>query len=62
MNHCKGVLNITPQQGIEASDQPKKRMRLNTKPIAFRDDDLEGTSQPHDDLLVVSSRIGGFFG
>ena len=40
----KGVLNITPQLGMKASDRPEKRLRLNTEPIAFRDDDLEGTS------------------
>ena len=57
----KGVLSITSQQGTKVSDRPEKRLRLNTKPIAFGDDDLEGTSQLHDDTLVVTSRIGFFF-
>ena len=30
--------------------------------LAFGDDDLEGTSWPHDDTLVMTSRIVGFFG
>ena len=28
--------------------------------IAFNNDDLEGTIQPHDDALVVMARINGF--
>ena len=46
---------------MEASDQLEKRLRLNIEPIAFGDNDLEGTSQPHDDSLVVTSRIRGSF-
>ena len=45
---------------MSTGDQLEKRLRPNTESIAFRDDDLEGTSQPHDDALVVVSRIGGF--
>ena len=29
-------------------------------PIIFGETNLEGTSQPHDDALVVTSRIDGF--
>ena len=35
-------------------------MRVNRKPIAFGDEDLEGTIQPHDDVLVVTTQISGF--
>ena len=28
--------------------------------IVFNDEDLEGTSQPHDDALVVTARINDF--
>ena len=28
--------------------------------IAFGDDELEGTAQPHDDAFIMASRIGGF--
>ena len=38
----------------------KKKMRFTQEPIAFNDDDLEGTIQPHDDALVVMTRIDGF--
>lgn len=47
---------------MEASDRLEKRLRLNIEPIAFGDDDLEGTTQPYDDELVMTSRIGGFIG
>ena len=35
-------------------------MKYTQEPIAFNDDDLEGTIQPHDDALVVATRINGF--
>lgn len=60
-SQCKGVLNITPQPRMEASDRLEKRLRLNIEPITFGEDDLEGTSQPHDDALVMTSRIIDFF-
>ena len=33
---------------------------LFRSPIAFNDDDLEGTIQSHNDALVVTARINGF--
>ena len=42
-------------------DQPsEKKLKYTREPIAFNDDDLEGTIQPHDDALVVAARINGF--
>ena len=35
-------------------------MKFAQEPIAFNDDDLEGTIQPHDDALVVTAQINGF--
>ena len=35
-------------------------MKYTREPIAFNDDDLEGMIQPHDDALVVATRINGF--
>ena len=37
-----------------------KKMRFTREPIAFNDNDLEGTIQPHDDALVVTTIINGF--
>jgi len=56
----KGVLSITFQKGLEAGDQLEKRLSPTREPITFGDNDLEGTSQPYDNTLVVASRIGGF--
>ena len=46
--------------GLEVIDQPEKRLKLNRDSITFNKDDLEGMPQPHDDVLVVTLRIGGF--
>ena len=35
-------------------------MRIGREPIAFGDEDLEGTIQSHDDVLVVTAWISGF--
>ena len=35
-------------------------MKFTGEPIAFNNDDLEGTIQPHDDVLVVTAWINGF--
>ena len=35
-------------------------MRTDRELIAFGDEDLEGTIQPHDDALVVNAWISGF--
>ena len=35
-------------------------MKYTREPIAFNDDDLEGTIQLHDDALVVTAQINSF--
>ena len=35
-------------------------MEPTQEPIVFNNDNLEGTSQPHDDALMVTTRINGF--
>lgn len=44
----------------EDNDQLGKRLRLSREPIEFGDEDLEGTTKPHDDSLIVTSKIGAF--
>ena len=39
---------------------PEKKMRTDQELITFGDEDLKGTIQPHDDALVVTTRISGF--
>ena len=34
-----------------------QRSKLSREPIEFKDENLEGTTQPHDDALIVTSRI-----
>ena len=38
----------------------EKKLKFTREPIAFNDDDLEGTIQPHDDTLVVTDWLNGF--
>ena len=38
----------------------EKKVRTNRELIAFGDEVLEGTVQPHDDALVVTVWISGF--
>ena len=42
------------------NQQPVKKMKSQSEPIAFDDEDLEGTIQPHDDALMITARISGF--
>ena len=46
--------------GSEVIEQLEKRLKLNRDSITFDKDSLEGTSSSHDDVLVVTLRIGGF--
>ena len=54
------MLIVLPMEGYLGIQSSEKRMKLTREPIAFDDDDLEGTIQPHDDTLVVTTRISGF--
>ena len=56
----KGMLTVVPVEGCLGTQPSEKRMKLARKPIAFDDDDLKGTSQLHDDALVVTAWISGF--
>ena len=45
----------------EDSNSKPKRARLDVQPVlGFSDKDKIGTTQPHDDALVVMLRIGGY--
>ena len=56
----RGVLTIAPVGNCSDDQPPEKKMRIGQEPIAFDDDDLKGTIQPHDDALVVTAQISGF--
>ena len=45
----------------EDSNSKPKRARIEIQPVlGFSDEDKIGTTQPHDDTLVVTLRIGGY--
>ena len=41
-------------------ERPRKKPQSTKEKIAFDNNDLEGTTKPHDHALVVTHRIGGF--
>ncbi|XP_075663037.1 uncharacterized protein LOC142632540 [Castanea sativa] len=47
-------------EGCVDEESPGKEPRYTRQPIAFDDDDLEGTTQPHHDALIVTACIRGF--
>ncbi|XP_065625816.1 uncharacterized protein LOC136065922, partial [Quercus suber] len=56
----RGVLTMVLAES-NREDQPLgKRMKPTWELIAFNDDDLEGTTQPHDDALMVTTRTNCF--
>ena len=59
-NCQRGILSINPQQELEVVDRLGKKPRLAKEKITFDDDDLKGTTQPHDDALVMNLKIEGF--
>ena len=59
MTRRKCVLAIVPVEDCSGKQPSEKKMKFTREPITFNDDDLEGTIQPHDDVLVVTARIKG---
>ena len=53
---AKGVLTVACTEG----ESPEKRMKVGRLTISFDEEDLEGTIQPHDDVLVVTAQISDF--
>ena len=56
----KGVLTVVPIENCLDEQPLEKRIKFSREPLAFDNDELEGTIQPHDDVLVVMARISGF--
>ena len=60
-NSTSGVMTISPQSKVNEKGGPHKKIRLKEQPIlGFFEADKEGTTQPHDEALVVTLQIGGF--
>ncbi|XP_065628228.1 uncharacterized protein LOC136066994 [Quercus suber] len=60
VSRCKGVLSVVSVENAECKAQPKKKLKLARGSIEFEDEDLEGTTKPHDDILIVIAKINGF--
>ena len=56
----RGVRTVVPVENCTGKQPSKKKLKFTKELIAFNDDDLEGTIQPHDDALEVTARINGF--
>ncbi|XP_075636566.1 uncharacterized protein LOC142608771 [Castanea sativa] len=56
----KWVLTVVPAKSHRGEQPVGKRMKYTREPIAFNHEDFEGTTQPHDDALVVTARINDF--
>ena len=56
----KRVLTVVPVENRLEVQPPEKKMKFTREPVAFNEDNLEGTIQPHDDALVVTAQISGF--
>ena len=56
----RAVLSVVSSPKVNNEGQLEKKFKRAIASITFSETDLEGTSQPHDDALVVTCRIGGF--
>ena len=54
------VLVVASTGDYLENQQPVKKMKSQSEPIAFDDEDLEGMIQPYDDMLVIMARISSF--
>ena len=53
MSKRRGLLAVISVESSTGEQPSKKKLKCTWEPIAFNDDDLEGTIQPYDDALVV---------
>ena len=56
----RAVLSAMSSPKVNNEGQLEKKFKRAIASITFSETDLEGTSQSHDDALVVTCRIGGF--
>ena len=53
------VMSVARLSSDEGVSEPKRAKVLIQPTLGFSDEDKAGTIQPHDDVLVVTLRIGG---
>ena len=56
----RGILAVVLVGSCPNNQPSEKKLKIIQEPIAFNDDDLDGTIQPHDNALVVTARINCF--
>ena len=54
------MLAVVPMESCTSEQPSEKKLKYTREPIAFNDDDLEGTIKPHNDALVFIAQINGF--
>ena len=54
------VLSVTQLPAEESQPRPKRAKRNSHPVLSFSDEDKVGTTQRHDDALLITLRIGGY--
>ena len=54
------VLFVTQLPAEESQPEPKKAKKNSHPILSFSEEDKVGTTQPHDDALLTTLRIGGY--
>jgi len=54
------VMSVARLSTEDGDREPKRSKKGASTALGFSDEDKIGTIQPHDDVLVVTHRIGGF--
>ena len=54
------ILSITQLPAEESQPELKKARRNSYSVLSFSEEDKVGTTQPHDDALLITLRIGGY--
>ena len=54
------MLSVTQLPAKESQPEPKKARRNSQPILSFSEEDKIGTTQPHDDALLITLRIGGY--
>ena len=54
------VLSVVQTRAKESQSEPKKARRNFHPTLCFSEEDKIGTTQPHDDALVITFRIGDY--
>ena len=54
------VLSVTQLPAEESQPEPKKARRNSHPILSFSEEDKIRTTQPHDDVLLITLRIGGY--